>query len=542
MSGLLSNAVSGLRSVQRALDTTGHNIANANTPGYSRQSAVISAREPSFEGSGYLGNGSMVETVRRNFDGYVEGQLRDAISENGQLQYMDKFTGQVNELVGDLDTGLGQQIQSFYNAAEDVANNPTDVTARQAYLGAMDNVASRLNTLDRQLESMEMQLGSEVKAIGDKINAHASEIADLNREITEAQFRTPNQKPNDLLDRRDRLIRELAEEVDLRVQESPDGSVNLSLGSGQPLVLNATASDVDVKRSPAGISVEVGGTDITSLVKGGRLGGIIEAQDGVVTPLRNELGRVAAVFTETVNSVQAQGSDLNGAAGGDLLATLEGTGGSTRNALVPASNEGTGSATFELDDVEALTGETYVARWNGTDSTWDIYGSDSPNTRLEQVGPTGTSTAVPGVEITFDGAAQGGDRLVIRPTEGLASQVATTTSDGALVAAADAGSAAGARDNENMRRLIDEAKAQDIGGIVNAAVGKVGTTASQVRLRAEAAEMTMTGLENRRESVSGVNLDEEAANLLQFQQAYQALARTISVQDRVFQSLLGAMG
>jgi len=213
----------------------------------------------------------------------------------------------------------------------------------------------------------------------------------------------------------------------------------------------------------------------------------------------------------------------------------------TGNALAPPSNKGNGSAEFVFTDVLDLTGETYTARWNETDGAWDVYASHSPKTVLEQVPSGGTSTSIPGVEVTFAGTGERGDSLSIRPGEGMASALAVQEVDPRLVAAAGAGEPAGSRDNSNMKALLAEGESRGIGGMVEGAVARVGTLASQVRLRAEAAEMTFTSLNNKRESVSGVNLDEEAANLMRFQQAYQALAQTMAVQDTIFQSVLNAM-
>ncbi|MFP4295308.1 MAG: flagellar hook-associated protein FlgK [Halothiobacillaceae bacterium] len=555
MAGMLNNSVSGLRAIQRALDTTSHNISNANTEGYSRQKAVISSSKPDFDGAGYIGSGSYVETVRREFDGLVERQLRSATSESARYQAQQTLTEQVNQVVGDLDSGIAQTMQGVFSAAQDVASNPGDMSARSGYLGAVETTVNQFNRVDQQLNDLQFQLEEQGSQMAREVNGWAREVADLNQTISEAYQTNRNALPNDLMDRRDTLVRNIAERVDIKTLDSRDGNINLYLSSGQALVVNDIAQEFSAESGNSNrLTVRLGGNDVTDRISGGSLGGIIESQDRVIGDLRNELGRAGMVLTTMINQSQADGFQYDSADAGEPLIAMDaatpaqtGLAGEPfeGKAIARASNEGDAQIAFEVDDAYALAGDTYQLRYDGTD--WEAFASSAPNTAVDPA-------TIPGVALDITGTPEAGDTFDLRPGEGMAGRLKMTDAARDPESVAAAGAADAPRDNDNINALIEQGRQRvaktDAGGegtqsladIVNGAVSKVGTYASQVRMRADAAETNLEYFTNRRESVSGVNLDEEAANLLKFQQSYQALARTIAVSDTVFQSLLGAMG
>lgn len=315
MADILSNSVSGLLSVQRALATTGHNVSNANTEGYSRQTVSMSARQPQFMGNGYVGTGTKVDSITRSFDQFVESQFRDAASENSRLGFLQNFASQVTGVLGDTETGVSQASQAFFNAAGDVASNPTDITSRQAFLNEGSALTDRLNRVDTQLAQLNASVGQQAGSIAREINAFSGEVADLNEKISTAYARDPNTLPNDLLDRRDQLVRDIAERINVRVTDDGKGSINLAVGSGQSLVTGNVQTDLNATPVPSGVEIEIDGQSITRQVTGGDLGGIVEAQSTLITPLRNQLGRTAMVVAQEVNAIQKQGFDLDGNAG-----------------------------------------------------------------------------------------------------------------------------------------------------------------------------------------------------------------------------------
>lgn len=562
MADILSNSVSGLLSVQRALATTGHNVSNANTEGYSRQTVSMTASQPEYMGNGYVGTGTKVDSITRSFDQFVESQFRDATSENSRLGFLQNFASQVTGVLGDTETGVSQASQAFFNAAGDVASNPTDITSRQAFLNEASALTDRLNRVDTQLAQLNASVGEQAGSISREINAFAGEVADLNEKISTAYARDPNTLPNDLLDRRDQLVRDIAERINVRVTEDGKGSINLAVGSGQSLVTGNVQTDLSATPVPSGVEIEIDGQSITRQVTGGDLGGIVEAQSSLITPLRNQLGRSAMVVAQEVNAIQTQGFDLEGNAGEPLFSlAMEGS------VIGSPRNDGDGGATANVTDATLLKDERYIARYDGTD--WVIRSEKDPSTTLAQVPGGGSTTAIPGLDVDFDGTPVSGDVLYIDGGVGAAGRVSTRLSDPSDVAAA--GSAVdgagnlvtlGSRDNTNIQRITDLANqgvvgqstsdyngspdadaldGQTIAGSLASAVGQAGSVARTAELQGASSQAALDNLQARKESVSGVNLDEEAAKLLQYQQQYQALARSISISGQLFQSVLNAV-
>ncbi|WP_410473362.1 flagellar hook-associated protein FlgK [Guyparkeria sp. TX1] len=561
MADILSNSVSGLLAVQRALTTTGHNVSNANTEGYSRQTVNLSARTPQFMGNGYVGTGTQVQSITRSFDQYVENQLRDVTSDNSRLQFVSDIASQVTTVLGDTESGIAQSTQAFFGAASDVAANPTDTTARQAYLNEASALTDRFNQLDGRLADLNSSIGQQANAISREVNTFAEEVANLNDKISRAYAQDPNALPNDLLDRRDQLIRDIAERVNIRVTDDSAGSLNLAVGSGQSLVTGSAATELQAINGAAGLTVKIGDKTITERVTGGELGGMIETQKELVTPLRNELGRAAMVLAQEANAIQEAGYDLDGDAGKPLFTEISSF---SPSVAVDGRNDGDGSAAGSVVDATLLEAARYEARFDGTN--WIVRSQDDPGTQIASVGSGGNTMAIPGLDITFSGTPQAGDVLYIDPAAGGAGQIATQLSDARDVAAAGddgAGNSLGSRDNTQIEamaalaneRLVgqtdsagpgadgtDALDGQTIGGALSSAVSNAGSVARTAQMQGESSQASIDNLVARQQSVSGVNLDEEAANLLKYQQQYQALARSISISGDLFQSVLNAVG
>lgn len=553
MADILSNSVSGLLAVQRALTTTGHNVSNANTEGYSRQSVNLSARAPQFVGNGYVGTGTQVQSITRSFDQYVESQLRDVTSDNSRLQFVSDIASQVTTVLGDTESGIAQSTQAFFGAASDVAANPTDTTARQAYLNEASALTDRFNQLDGRLADLNSRVGQQANAISREVNTFAEEVASLNDKISRAYAENPNALPNDLLDRRDQLVRDIAERVNVRVTDDSAGSLNLAVGSGQSLVTGGIATEFQAINGAAGLTVKIGDRTITERVSGGQLGGMIETQKDLVMPLRNELGRAAMVLAQEANAIQEAGYDLDGDAGKPLFTEI---GSFAPNVVADGRNDGNGSASGTIADATLLKNVRYEARFDG--ANWSVRSQDDPGVEIASVASGGNTTAVPGLDLTFSGTPQAGDVLYIDPAAGAAGKIATNLGDARDVAAAaddGSGNSLGNRDNTQIeamaglanRTVVGQTGAgagdgQTIGGALSSAVSNAGSVARTAELQGESSQASLDNLVARQQSVSGVNLDEEAANLLKYQQQYQALARSISISGDLFQSVLNAVG
>ena len=223
MADLLSTSVSGLLAFQRALDTTSHNITNANTPGYSRQVAEFMTRNPQQAGNGWVGNGVDVTTIQRQYDDFLAGQSRSASSSYNQFATYATQAARVSNLLGNTTTGLTASLQNFINAFQAVADTPTSTPARQTLLSQAETLMQRLQSYDESLRGFDAQVNAQIKSEADSITSIARSLAKLNQDIVSAKGRS-SQPPNDLMDQRDRLIDELAQHVNVNVVAQSDGA------------------------------------------------------------------------------------------------------------------------------------------------------------------------------------------------------------------------------------------------------------------------------------------------------------------------------
>jgi len=630
MADLLSTGLSGLLAFQRALDTTSHNIANVNTPGFSRQRVEVGTLPATSAGNGFIGNGAQVQTVRRTYDDFIALQARTSSS---SLESFTAFTAgaeRLNNLLADTNAGLTVTLQKFVNAFQGVANSPTSIPARQVLLGEAEALQGRLQYFDNRLSEFDGEVNARIRGDVAEINTLADGIAKLNLEITSSFARSGGQPPNDLLDQRDKLIDELSQKVSVNAVPQDGGVVNVFIGSGQPLVLGtdatqltATQDPFDATRLQLGVRTASGVVDVTRNISGGSLGGVLEFRNTVLDPARNSLGRFAVALAQTVNDQHAEGIDLTATLGGDFFAL------GPVQSLENASNTGDAVLAVTRSNVSGLTERDYQLQVTATGFALSDArtGATIPFTGL------GTATSPLNAEgldiVVASGTAAVGDRFLIQPTRTairgfdvlvsdparvaaaapIKTSVATTNAGGAKISAGEvldatnanlrstatiqftsattysinsAGSftyasggnidvngvrvqisgtpalndrfvisdnSTGLGDNRNALLLSDALQQPVLNGgttsltsAVGQFVGGIGVTTRQAQVSRDAQQVVHDENLQARDSVSGVNLDEEAANLLKFQQAYQAAAQLIRISDTLFQTLLGATG
>ena len=622
MSELFGIGTTALQAFQRALATTGNNVANASTPGYSRQRVLLTERPGQFNGAGYIGSGVQVAGIQRLFDALRAAELDDATAGSARLEAFSGIARSLSNLVADENLGLGAGMARLTAALEDVATDPTSQPARQALLSELQGSVDMFRRMSAWLDSQQRAVDQGLRDGATSINTLSRGIADLNQRIVAAS--AGGQSPNDLLDERARMVNELSQLVGVNTVTESNGALDVFVGSGQALVIGADARELTVARNaldPTRLDLVLGGGVITTQVGGGRLGGLLDAQAELLGPARNEIGRIAATLSLRINEINGQGLDLDGNLGGALLSSPVAT-------VRPASTN-TGSATIAVGyaDSTAFRADEYLLSFDG--SGWQLRSA----TTGTSVAMTGSGTAADpfradGLEFVVGSGAAAGDRYLVQPFAASAGSIAVVENDPRRIAAAaplaartvagnagtltvgaltvtdssasgflapvtiaftspttytingsgsysyvpgasialagyglvlDGTPAAGDQvtigvnsgatgDNRNALRLaavISEGLLD--GGRVSldsanaALVAKLGSSAQQASIAGEAQQALLTQAEQAMASVSGVNLDEEAANLVRYQQAYQAMAQVIQVADSTFQTLLSAL-
>lgn len=643
---ILSIGVSALNAFQASLATTGQNVANVNTPGYSRQKVNLESSTPQYAGYGYVGTGVGVSSVTRVYNQFVNDQVLVNNTANSNLTAYSQFTSQVDNLLGNPTTGLSANLQNFFGSIQNVANDATSIPARQTMLSQGQQLVSTFQSISGSLNSINQgitsQLGTEVSTV----NSLAQSIAKLNGEIVSAASIGTGQPPNDLLDQRDNLIQQLSQEVGVSVTNQDNGAKNIFIGNGlnlvvgtQPATLSVTANQYDT--SQAEISLTTGGSTatVTSSISGGTIGGLLSFRDQVLNPTLNALGQVAIGMAQTFNNQSHAGMTLGGQLGSDFFTVP------TPQVHSWSKNNGTASLSAQVSDVSALTTDDYLVRYDG--SNYKL--TDLTSNTTQTLGSSGPFT-VAGMTITTSGVASAGDSFMIEPTRAAATSIgmalnapqniaaaapivtsaagsntgngaisagtvtdisnaAFTTTSGALTppvsivftsptaykivntssnAVLDTGTYSpgtaknifpsdnlaldygyqvqitgspatgdsfavnyntnGTGDNRNALALAGlQTRGVLNGGATSSAqasgqlVAKVGTQAGSAQNNLSASTALLQQAQNQQASISGVNLDEEAANMLKFQQAYQAAAQVISIGSSLFNTLLSAV-
>lgn len=651
-SSLLSIGRSGVQAFQRSLNTIGHNIANVNTEGYSKQSVDLATRIPQINGYGFAGSGVQTTSVTRSYDAFIEVSLRSSTSSASEFEAFHALATQLDNVLADSNTGMSASIQSFFNAVQDVADAPSDITVREVMLNAGKNLSDQFNELSAWMETVRDQTNGNIRNNVADINSLSNSIAKLNESIVLQQGKSGGQPANDLLDQRDTLIRDLSELVSISTIQQDDGSVNVMAGSGQTLVVGNKATTLEVyvvANDPGQLGIAIkgsGGTlvPVTEQMSGGKLGGVIGFRDRMLDSASNSLGLVAIGLSQYVNEQQNQGMDLENNLGRDFF--------STGTPATLTVNGSPGIVNVSFNDVSQMTNKDYTMRFNS--GAWQLTQNDTN----QVVAMTGTGTAVnpfiaDGLRIEITAAPANGDIYLIRPTRSGAVDMNMELTDGRQIAAAapvrslsvnsntgtgaiSAGvitdinnpvfqSSAGqlsppvlARfttsnsydiyDNTNpaspvlleagiiynpatggdifptpggidhgySMRLTGSPAAGDefsteyntdgvgdnrnallfsaiannklmangttsINGSYNSLVSDVATGTKQAELNSLSRQQVLDNVRSTREANSGVNLDEEAANLVRFQQAYQAAAQLISVANNLFDTILNTV-
>ena len=447
MGSILNIGTRALLANQSALQTAGNNIANVNTPGYSRQSVLLQNVEGQYSGNGYYGNGVEAATVLRHHSDYLTRQV--ALS--GSVAAADtkrlELLKQLEDLFPGGADGLGSAVGNMLNAFSDVASAPTDLSARTAALAYADGTAARFSATATNLAGLQQRVQGEIRVTVDNVNSLAQRIARANLQIV--NLRGSGHTPNDLLDQREQMIKELGALVQTTAIPADDGSIGIFLAGSQSLVLGKTATPLALGADDFGdpakskLSIAVGGVNIVleeAALGGGALSGLLRFQNTDLVDAGNLIGRMALALGATMNDQHRLGLDLNGAAGGDLFAL-----GSLPPGLPAAGNTGSAvvQATIQSTPVSgatALAASDYEMAFTGASTGTIKRLSDGLVTAFGAL-----PAQVDGLSLQLSGSAAAGDQFLITPFRQAASRIDTSfSSPRALAMASPVAARAGA--------------------------------------------------------------------------------------------------
>ncbi|AOI99222.1 flagellar hook-associated protein FlgK [Burkholderia sp. LA-2-3-30-S1-D2] len=657
MSNTLMNlGVSGLNAALWGLTTTGQNISNAATPGYSVERPVYAEASGQYTSSGYMPQGVNTVTVQRQYSQYLSDQLNSAQSQGGALSTWYSLVAQLNNYVGSPTAGISTAITGYFTGLQNVANSAADPSVRQTAISNAQILANQLNAAGQQYDALRQSVNTQLTSTVSQINTYTAQIANLNQQISAAS--SQGQPPNQLMDQRDLAVSNLSSLAGVQVVRN-DSGYSVFLAGGQPLVLADKSYQLATVTSPSDpseltvVSQGIAGANPPgpnqalpdASLSGGTLGGLLAFRSQTLDPAQAQLGAVAASFAAQVNGQNALGIDLSGKPGGNLF---------TVAAPDVYSNQGnTGNASLSVSFANASqpTTSDYTLSYDGTNYT--LTDRASGTVVDQKAGPMPLSLG--GLNFSFSsGAMNAGDQFTVLPTRGALSGFGLATTSGSAIAAASpaitspsstnigtakialsgvsagyqvpstkltydaatqslsgfpvgttvtipgtpptsvtintptdsvpydpttgavmtmSGTAAGAMngvtvtlsgtpsdgdsftigpyaggtsDGSNALALSKLVNAKTLGGGTTTLTGayanyvnNIGNAASQLKSSSTAQTALVGQITSAQQSVSGVNQNEEAANLMQYQQLYQANAKVIQTASSLFQTVLG---
>ncbi|MBV4490535.1 flagellar hook-associated protein FlgK [Pseudomonas oryzicola] len=434
MASLINIGMSGLGAAQSGMYTLGNNIANADVESYSRQQNVQKTKGGQQVGQVFIGTGTTLADVRRVYNAFLENQLRSTTSlSSDAASYLNQITP-LDTALSSSDTGITAALQSFFSTLQDAAAKPTEDASRQLLLTSAQSLSKRFNTLSAQLNQQNSNINSNMAAIADQVNNLTKTIADLNDQIS--RVTSISGQPNDLLDQRDGAVRELNKLIGTDVVER-DGNYDVYLKNGQALVLGKTTQTLGVEPSatdPTRMSLILnrGSTkmDITSTTSGGELGGLIRYRKETLDPALNELGRVALVVADAINSQLAQGIDKNGSFGATLFGDINSAAAISQRSIAKSGNSaGSGNLDVTIKDTGKLTTSDYQVTFTSA-TGYSVRklpeGTDMGSFDLGDTPPP----VIDGFTLSLNGGGlSAGDSFKITPTRNAAAGIETVLTD-----------------------------------------------------------------------------------------------------------------
>jgi flagellar hook-associated protein 1 FlgK len=452
ISGLFNIARGALMTSQAELDTTSHNIANANTDGYTKQKVVTEASTPLQTTYGFLGSGVQIDSIIRVRNSYVDEQTMNLNSDLNeatvQQQSMSNVESIFNETSGN---GLSDQLNNLFAAFQSLAQNPEDDGIRQTVMQAGQQVATTFNIMNNKLKDIQYQVGQEINSDVGKINQLSSTIANINSKIL-ASGGAANASP-DLLDQMDNAISQMSDLVNVKVTTDPTGVTNVTAG-GAVIVAAGTAYAFKTNQTSSGITVGRSDSSQSATISSGELSGLLSSFNGNIASFAGQLDNIANALVQTVNAFHSTGY------------TLSTNGNPAQTGKVFFSGNSAGSIAISSDIVSNLD---------------NIAASSSGDP-----GDGGNATAIANV---LNAPVMSGRQSIVNAYQGL--------------------------------------------------IGQVGIASQQASDSVQTLQISQNQMKSFQNSISGVSLDEELTNMIQYQHSFEAAAKIVTTTDEMYQTIIG---
>jgi len=586
-------ALRALRAQQAAIEVINHNIANVNTDGYSRQKAILATTDPYTvpainreESYGQVGTGVEVQSIRRYTSEYLNAQMRGELSREGRWEVLESALGEIEVVFREpSDSGISSALSQFWRAWSDLAAVPEELAARTAVAEAASHLAYAIGDASRRLEDLRSDMDSRVRQMVDRINDIAVEIAALNDPISKVQ--AFGDQPNDLRDRRDALLDELSEIVNINYMENLDGTVTVQIG-GHALVMGVEYSQLVAQNdSTNGMMASISWTDSgtplivrgvalegqldasSGVLVGGQLGGAVYTRDVLIAEQLDTLDTMASELITSVNKLHATGFGMpddsvdppDPRPGSAISSLTTDPAGPVTNVLVDGStyspDEGLGAGWYSIETRDnGGIWEFRVLDWNGDAVEINSVSGGDRTDDWQALAPVLGTTYDTGRGFAIEFAAAPGAEGEVASFQYLNFFSGSTAanievsdwvrSEPLNVATAATGNASGdgsvARAIAGLRTTAVVDSEYSLDEFYEAAMMELGLSSRQAMAMKDNAETLIEHLRRSKDSESAVDLDEETVNLIQYQRAYQGAARALSVVDEMLDRLINRTG
>lgn len=533
--GLFDIGRSALLASQTGIAVTSNNIANVNTPGYSRQEVILEIANPVSSGKGFIGRGVTVAGIRRSYNSFIQAQLLGQQQNRGRSQAINNALSEIEGVLNDqAGLGLSQSIQDFFNAWQDVSTNPEGIPHRESLLYKTRQFINATRQIEQRITSTLKNIDNTIDNTVNKVNELAQRIASLNERIVQVESGFNAERALDLRDQRDSLLRELSDLVDFSSREDENGSITITLGM-RNLVSGATVNSLSsVATGNDERKIILDSTDITGRIHGGQLGGLLAVREDIETKTLYSLRRLIASVTKEVNLLHRSGYGLDGSTGNDFFNPL--------SLSITDKSLGADISSATINNLASLTLDEYEITF---DSSSNYYVTDRQTGSVVATGSyvSGNPISFEGIDITITGTVTSNDRFSISPLTNAIKNFGLAISVPEKIAA-----------SLSLSGLPgDNGNALNIYNLGSIAIGDIGdtfmdyyrsiVTVTGTMSRAASDSLTfdenlLSEIQARRDSVSGVSLDEEAINLIRYQRSFEAAAKMIKVTDELLEMVM----
>jgi flagellar hook-associated protein 1 FlgK len=533
--GLFDIGKSAILASQTALAVTSNNIANVNTPGFSRREALFAVASPVTLGGNLLGSGVTISGIKRYYDSFIQTQLWEQYQNYGKSSALDQTLSQVEQVFNEAQNiGLATPLTDFFNAWQEVATNPEGFAERSVLLQKANALVSVAKQMESGITDTLKNMNDSIDTIVDRINAIASGIATINSKIVQIEAGSQTDSAGDLRDQRDALLNELSNLVDFNSYEDKNGSITVTVGM-RNLVSGETTNNLStITNGDGDKELYLDGINITGNIQKGQLGGFFSVRDNIRTNSLNGLQRLIASLIKETNILHRAGYGLDGTTGNDFFTPLQL---STRDFSSGAD------MTATITDPTQLTLDEYNIQFDAANNYY-VYDKQTGALVTSGAYASGTPINFDGIQMVITGTVSPNDKFTISPLTDVIKNFGVAITDQQKIAAASSGTTIpGDNSNALLITRLSENAITNLGGATFSSYygGLVSTIGSLSKAASDSLTFDnnlLSELNNKRESISGVSLDEEATNLIKFQRSFEAGAKMIQVTDELLQTLL----